>query len=99
MSEKSTMIVNATLNSNEKEAFKYYAENSAPIFKKAGGVPLSKYKISETIIGQEVLQLIAIMEFPNKNVIKSVFNSEAYKALLPYRDKAFSSLNVFISEN
>lgn len=96
MSEKSLMIVNAVLNSDEKEAFAYYSEYSAPLFKQAGAIPVGKYKISETIIGERKLQVVAIMEFPSSEAITNVFKSEAYKELLPYRDKAFMELDVFI---
>jgi uncharacterized protein (DUF1330 family) len=96
MSEKSLMIVNAVLNPNEKEAFAYYSEHSGPLFKKAGAKPIAKYKVARSIVGDKELHLVAIMEFPSNQIIIDVFESEAYKKLLPYRDKAFTELEVFI---
>ncbi|WP_394747439.1 DUF1330 domain-containing protein [Spongiimicrobium salis] len=96
MSEKSLMIVNAVLNTDQQEAFRYYSENAAPLFKAAGATPVAKYKVTKTMVGTKRLQIVAIMEFPNEQAITHVFESEAYKALLPYRDKAFMDLAVFI---
>lgn len=98
MSEKSIMIVNAVLNPNEKEAFTYYSEQSAPLFKEAGAKPIGKHKIAKTIIGSKKLQVVAIMEFPSSESITKVFESEVYKELLPYREKAFLELDVFIGK-
>jgi len=40
--------------------------------------------------------VVVVMEFPSSQAIKKVFESEAYKALLPYRDKAFTDLEMFL---
>lgn len=96
MSKKTVMIVNAVLNPDEKSAFTYYSEQSVPLFKKAGAVPVAKYKVAKTIIGSKNLQVVSIMEFPNSQVIQEVFESEAYKKLLVFRNKAFVELDVYI---
>lgn len=96
MAERKFMIVNAILNPIEKEAFAFYSENSAPLFKKAGGTPVGKFKITQNLVGNTNLQILVIMEFPSDQAIKNVFASEEYKKLLPYRDKAFSELEVYI---
>ena len=96
MSEKSLLIVKATPNPLEMEAYEYYVKNAGPIFKKFKGKSVSKYSMSDSIVGNEKFKMLVIMEFPSDDVIKKVFNSEAYQELLPYREKAFTTLNVFI---
>tara|TARA_Y100001001_G_C8014363_1_gene310950 strand:- start:4078 stop:5430 length:1353 start_codon:yes stop_codon:yes gene_type:complete len=96
MPEKKFMIVNAILNPREKEAFAFYSENSAPLFKKAGGTPVGKFKITQSLVGNMNLHILVIMEFPSAQAIKDVFESEEYKKLLPFRDKAFGQLEVYI---
>ncbi|MBC8755953.1 DUF1330 domain-containing protein [Kordia sp. YSTF-M3] len=98
MLEKSIMIVNAVLDPNEKEAFALYSERSGPLFKNVGAKPISKYKVAQNIVGDKKLQVVAIMEFPSKKAILDVFESEAYKELLPLRAKAFTELEVFIGK-
>lgn len=97
-SQKSLMIVNAVLNPDQKAAFTYYSEESAHLFEKAGGHLVGKYKISESLIGDTKLELVAIVEFPNSEIIKDFLDSEDYKTLLPFRDVAFYELDVFIGE-
>lgn len=99
MSAKPLMIVNAILNPDEKEAFDYYSEHAAPMFKKAGGRPIAKHKITETLIGDHKLNVVSIMEFPDKQAILSVFESEENIELHTFRDRAFSDLNVFIGNS
>lgn len=96
MSSKTLMIVNAILNPEQKEAFAAYSEQSAAVFKSAGAVPVGKYKVSTTLVGTKKPHIIAVMEFPDEQTILDVFDSEAYKKLLPLRDKAFKELDVFI---
>jgi uncharacterized protein (DUF1330 family) len=98
MTEKTLMIVSANVNPNEIESYEQYTQNAGPIFKKAGGVPVAKYQIKERIIGTGEAQFVVVMEFPSVEVIKNLFESEEYKALLPIRDKAYTSLNVFLGE-
>lgn len=98
MSEKSLIIVKATPNPLEMEAYEYYVKNVGPIFKTFEGKPVSKYRMSESIVGNEKFKMLVIMEFPSDVAIKKAFNSEAYQELLPYREKAFISLNVFIGK-
>lgn len=96
---KNLMIVTASVDENEKEAYDFYAKNAGPIFKKFGGKTNSKYKISEVLKGKSITKLILTMEFENTTDIIAALNSDAYSKLLPYREKAFSSLDIFIGEN
>jgi uncharacterized protein (DUF1330 family) len=98
MAEKTVMIVRATVNPVEISAFEHYTKNAGPLFKKAGGTPVAKYQLAERVVGTADGQFLVIMEFPNKEAIRSVFESAEYKALLPARDKGYLSLNVFIGE-
>ena len=97
MSNKATMIVSGIINANEKEAYTSYVESSGPIFKQSGSKPVAKYPISQVLSGNDEVEFLAIMEFPNSESIQAVFNSDAYKELLPIRKKAFKKLNIYIS--
>lgn len=96
MSEKSLLIVNAVLNPEAKDAFAYYSEQSSLLFKNAGAIPAGKYKVAQTLVGSKKTQIIVVLEFPSNQAIIEVFESEAYRNLLPFRDKAFQELEVYI---
>jgi len=97
MSNKAIMIVSGIINANEKEAYTTYIENSGPIFKQFGSTPVAKYPISQVLSGNDEIEFIAVMEFPDIDTIHAVFNSEGYKKLLPFRKMAFNKLNIYLS--
>lgn len=96
MSEKAFMIATAIPNPEEQEALKHYQEQSAILFKAAGGQVPDKFKVSKNLYGNNTPKLAITMEFPSEQTIVDVFESEAYKALLPYRNKALISAEIFI---
>ena len=94
MEPKANLIVNATIQ--DMEAVQEYSTKAFEIFKKQGAEMVSKFKISETLIGNTSVNVVSVTEFPSTEVLKNTFELEEYKALLPLREKAFSELNVFI---
>ena len=96
MSEQTLLIVNASVNPNEKEALSAYLDKAGPLFAKAGGKPLGRFKITEHLKGNHTPQMVAVMQFPNSQAIKKVFDSAEYETLIPIRNKAFTELNLFI---
>lgn len=97
MTEKTHLIVNASINENEIEAFNHYSQEVSKLFLKAGAKPLSKYKIMQSFIGPDSLHLVSILEFPSEETLKKVFNSIEYQELIPLRDKAFTKLSAYIA--
>ncbi len=92
------MIALNTVNPDETEALKAYAEGAMPLIKAVGGKPLGRFKFQEPVVGAEFPQVVLAVEFLNAQVIRDLFNSDAYKKLIPHRDKAFTSFNVCISQ-
>lgn len=91
------MIALNTVNPDNPDAVKAYAEAAMPLIKAAGGKPIGRFDCGEVITGTGFPGLVLAVEFPSAQAIKQVFESDAYKALIPMRDKAFSSFNVCIS--
>lgn len=91
------MIITASINPQEPEALKNYIEKSSPLFKAAGGQTISKYTISNSLVGTTQLNLVKIMEFPSRLALESVFEGQEYQKLLAFRDKAFLTLNIYLS--
>ena len=91
------MIVKASVNPEGKEELKSYSEKSSVIFKEAGAKPVQKLAIDRVLVGEEKPDLMVISEWPSKKVLLDVFESEVYKAIIPLRDAAFLTLEVFIS--
>ena len=43
--------------------------------------------------------MILVMSFKSKEVIESTFESEEYKALVPFRDKGFKKMDISIVDS
>ncbi|WP_439132482.1 DUF1330 domain-containing protein [Polaribacter sp.] len=97
MNIKIILIIIAFVNPKEKEAFEYYRSKIRAKYELVGAKPV-KYPIKRGVIGKEKPDFIMVVEFPNQESMEKLFTSEDYKKLIPYRNKAFTDLKVFISE-
>ncbi len=99
MSGKVILIIIATINPIEKESLSYYLLEMDKMYREVKAIPVKKYKISESLIGEEATNVVSIMEFSSREALDKVFRSERYKELIPYRMKAFLRVEAMISEN
>ena len=97
MSEPAILIVNAVVNPAETAALEQYSTQATALFKAAGATPLGRYRLVEPVLGDRHPTLVVMMEFPSDQAIREVFASEAYQQLTPEREKAFETLDVFIT--
>ena len=95
--KKVNLIIVATVNPNGKEELSHYLEKVGSLYKIAKAKPVNKFKVTKLLIGDYTPSLVSIMEFPNMASLNEVFESDAYKKLIPYREKAFSKLEAYIS--
>lgn len=96
--EKVNLTIVATINPNGKKELSHYLEKTEILYKKVNAKPIYKFKITKTLIGEQAPSIVSIIEFPNNNSLNDVFESNAYKELIPTREKAFSKLEAYISE-
>lgn len=95
---KVNLTIVATVNPSGKKELAFYKEEVAKLYKKVNAKSVNKYKVSKSLIGDYQPTLVSIMEFSDISSLHKVFESDEYKNLLPYRSKAFSKLEAFISE-
>jgi len=95
---KTTLIVNATPCPNGAEALAHYAEHAGAILKAHHGKLINKYKVTDVLTKDKFNQTVMVMEFEDDAIIKALSEGEAYKALIPYRDKAFSDISIVFAE-
>ncbi|HMO40221.1 MAG TPA: DUF1330 domain-containing protein [Saprospiraceae bacterium] len=96
---KVILIIIATINPAEKEALDIYLKGMNTLYAEVGAKPVARYGVSKVLMGEKQPNLVSIMEFPDEAALDQVFKSEAYKALLPHRAKAFTNLEAFVGEN
>lgn len=93
-----TPLVTLTLAEGQNEAMGRYLQGVQPLLGAAGGAPVKRLRVTETITGTAGTAMALVMDFDNTEAITSVFASDAYQALIPDRDKAFSTVEILVTE-
>ena len=96
MSEKATLIVTAIPIPNEMESVQSYLKDVMPILTGVGGKLVKRLKVSDVILGNPS-GMVLVMDFDSDSAITEVFESDAYKALIPVRDKGFAQMNILVA--
>ena len=96
---KAYLVANLIPSPDGQESLQHYATQVGQLLTTAGGTNAKRVKLSETINGSVLYQLMLFMEFESKKAIQNVFESAEYKALIPYRDKGFDMVNIQIFED
>ena len=94
-----TLIVTGTPAVDQDEARGRYLQGVLPILMTAGGNPVKRLRVTSTIAGDNGTAIALVMDFENAEAITDVFASEDYQALVADRDKAFSKLEILVTEN
>ena len=85
----------SVINPQEPEAYERYSEASAELLHKAGAVTVGRFGVNEVLLGDCKGNFFGYAEADDPEILQGVFASQAYKALLPDRAKAFTSLEVY----
>jgi len=96
MSSKTFLIIEATANPENSEAFKSYLSTAPVITKEYGGVLVAKYNVETVLDEGSKPGVVVVMSFPDRASIDGLFNDPAYKKLIPMRDLGFSKIRYFI---
>jgi uncharacterized protein (DUF1330 family) len=70
-----------------------------PLLKAAGGRPVKTLRVTDSILGSVGTSMALVMDFDSADAIADVFASDAYQALVPDRDRAFSNIEILITED
>lgn len=98
MSNPVTMVVAVKFNPDAMEAAQTYMEAVGPMLSAAGGEMVRRVRFVKPIIGEAAFDASVMMSFPSAEAIEEVFASDAYKAIIPHREKGFRSVQVAIAE-
>lgn len=95
---KTTLIVTSTINPDEMEALQSYVKSVMPMLLEIGGKVIKRTKVTDVYFGEKPADMVMMMDFPSKEALKAMFNSEAYQALIPLRNKGFSKVDILFAE-
>jgi len=97
--DKTTLIVTSSPNLNEMEELKKYVQGVMPLLLNLGGTVIKRSKLTDTYHGERSFVFLLVMDFPSKKALTKMFDSEAYKALIPNRNKGFTDINILYAED
>ncbi len=99
MSNEIQLIVVATINKNEMESFNTYIEGLTQCYEKTGVKTLAQYPIKSTYLGHSQPDFVSVLSFQDEQAFDAVYKSKTYEKLLEARQKAFSSIEVYMVNN
>ena len=85
-----------SINTAEQDALAEYMRVTTPLLEKVGAKMKQQFQIAETVIGDPIVESVMVVEYPSLEAMDGVFGSDEYKAVIPYRDRAFRTYNVSV---
>ena len=95
------LITIGRLRPGREAALVDYATNVLPLITAAGGVAITRGRLIETVVGadSERPDLVAVIRFPDADVIRRFLASVDYQAHLRHRDAAFEDVRSWIASD
>lgn len=94
-----TMIVTAQPNPDHPDETKAYLGQALPMLMEAGGSVVKRVRTARPVVGEQTFAAALVMEFPDAKMIEDFFDSDAYAAIVPHREKGFVFMNIVICED
>lgn len=97
--DKTTLIVTSSPNLNEMEELKKYVQGVMPLLLNLGGTVIKRSKLTNKYHGKQSFVFLLVMDFPSKEKLTEMFDSDTYKALIPSRNKGFTDIIILYAED
>lgn len=94
MSEKTTLIVSSAPSSDGQDAMQEYVQGVMPLLLALGGVVVKRSIFTEAYHGDKFFTYLLVMDFPSKQAVVEMFDSEDYQRLIPARDRGFANIHI-----
>lgn len=92
------VIAFVTIDDTQPQALADYLAATTPLLDAAGAQIVQRFQLAEPLIGTRPSQTVVIVDYPDRAAIDFVFQSKAYRDIIPVRDKAFLAYAVHIVE-
>lgn len=96
MSKPVFLMIEATPNPNEMEALQAYQSKTPAIAKKYGAAPVATYDVDSALNGDKKPGVFAVLSFPNREAIDSLFSDPDYLAIIALRDLGFKDVRFYV---
>lgn len=94
---ETTLVVTARPNPDAMDSVKEYLGGVQPLLMKAGGQVVKRLQVQDVLSGDAGYRMVLVMDFPDEGALREMLISDAYRALVPHRDRGFSAMDICLS--
>ncbi|WP_108649226.1 DUF1330 domain-containing protein [Dongshaea marina] len=95
--KKTVVIATATPKPEQTEAMQHYLKNVMPLLINNEGEVVYRGKVDSQLHGESSFKIVLVIRFPNEDIVRTLFESDEYQSLAPYRDKGFKDFGIVLS--
>lgn len=88
------ILAMTSLNPGAESALNEYLSVVGPLMESAGAKLIKRFEVSKDLVGQNEFQFVTLVEYPDEEAVKKVFDSDAYESLAQIKQLAFSSYQI-----
>jgi uncharacterized protein (DUF1330 family) len=87
-----------SVNLDEPVALAAYLSATGPLLREAGAKIIHNFSLDDALVGEkDSAESIIVVEYPSRAAVDMVFESDAYKNIIPTRDRAFITYETSIA--
>jgi len=94
-----TLIVVATARPEGDESRQRYVQQVMPLLTGIGGQPVKRLAVTDAVSGTARPESVIVMDFPEAEPLRALFQSAEYETLLPLRNAGFAQIEILIAED
>ena len=89
-----TIIALTSVRSGEEESLQRYLATVQPLMQSAGANILQWFEVVAPVAGEAAVQYVSVIEYPDEDAVRAVFDSEAYRSLDEVKKRTFSTYQI-----
>ena len=94
-----TLIATGTPNPEGMNEMQQYIAAAGPILASHGAEMMYRGKTGKALAGNATFAMILLMKFESEATLEAALESEAYKEIVPLRDKGFKHMDFVVSHS
>lgn len=91
------LVTVAAPNPEAMDDLAAYQQAVGPLSAKHGAAPVANYPVSGHPVGSTPAAFVAVTEFPSAEAVEAFFADPDYQAVVPVRDRALASLDLYVT--
>lgn len=88
------LLAMTTLNPDSEASLDKYLRVVGPLMESANAKLINRFELTESIAGVNDIQFVSLIEYPDKESVRLVFDSNEYKSLDKVKKLAFAKYQI-----